>query len=389
VDPGTADQEGTPVFPSVDGAKPLEEGGPTARIGFNYQDQIACSLLIDMLATPEIVKVHCESHDDAIVIRQADGTATRTAEYVQVKSNEKTWTLTDLCAPKGGKGMSMYETSLAKDQYQEISRFRIVSLRPVSKDLQSLTFPIGAPGRELTSDRFKSLQAYIDGRFPKLQSKKGNGCSYWICNCVWDVRDSEQAICKSNTVSLMKLGLKEGRRLFIDQAQTLVDELLAWAKSAGDARWEPDKAKKIISRQEVREWWERRTQEILDGASVQSGGKLRTKMEEAGIPEDLIRLALELRREYSNNVRTSRYMLPEDTERLQARVKSEAVSLGSQLSAGLLELSGTRFHAHCIERMDRVSDKQAQGGQDTSAFLKGCLYDIADRCLFRFTRRAR
>lgn len=389
MEPGIADQEGTPVFPSVDDAKPPEEGGPTARIGFNYQDQIACSLLIDMLATPEIVKVHCESHDDAIVIRHANGTSTRTAEYVQVKSNEKMWTPSDLCASKGGKGPSLYETSLAKDQHQEISQFRIVSLRAVSKDLQFLTFPIGAPGREPTSDRFKALQAHIDGKFPKLQSKKGNSCSYWICNCVWDVRDSEQAISRANVVSLMTLGLKEGRRLIIDQAQTLVDELLDWAKAAGDARWEPDKAKKIITREEVREWWERRTQEILDGASVQSGGKLRAKMEEAGMPEELIRLALELRREYASNVRTPRYMAVEDTERLQARVKSEVASLGSQLIAGRIKLSGAGFHAHCIERMDRLSDEWAEGRPDTSAFLKGCLYDVADRCLLRFTYKAR
>lgn len=236
--PSVPDKEETPVFASVDDAKPVEEGGPTARIGFNYQDQIACSLLIEMLAMPDIAKVHCESHDDAVVIRQENSTPSRTAEFVQVKSNDKTWTVSDLCASKGNKGKSLYETSLAKDQYKEVSRFRVVTLRPVSKDLRLLTFPIGAPGRQPTGDPFKSLQAYIDGKFPKLQSKKGNGSSYWIRNCAWDVRDSEQAIFKANVFNLMTLGLNEGRPLFVDQAQTLLDELLDWAKVAGAARWD-------------------------------------------------------------------------------------------------------------------------------------------------------
>lgn len=384
-----SDQEGTPVYPSVDDIKPHEEGGPSARIGFNYQDEIACSFLIDMLATPEILKIHCESHDDAIVVRQVNGPSSRTAEYVQVKSSDKTWTTADLCAAKGGKGSSLYETSLAKDKHRETSLFRIVSLRSVAKDLQVLTFPVGAPGRESTGEPFKVLHGLIDKRFPKLQSTKGNGCSYWLSNCLWDVRDSERAIHRANVVALMKLGIQEGRRLFIDQAETLVDDLLQWAKAAGAAKWEPDKAKKIISRSQVREWWERRTKEIIDGASVQSGGKLRAKMAEAGIPEELIHLALELRREYASNVRTPRYMAAEETERLQARVKSEVASLGSQFIAGRIDLTAAGFHAHCIERMDRLSNERPQGAPDSSAFLKGCLYDIADRCLLRFTRQSR
>ena len=383
------DQEGPPIYPSVDDIKPHEEGGPSARAGFNYQDEIACSLLIDMLATPEILKVHCESHDDAIIVRQGYGSSNRTAEYVQVKSSDKTWTVADVCAAKCGEGTSLYETSLARDKHCETSQFRIVSLRAVAKDLQVLTFPVGAPGRESAGEPFKALLGLIQKRYPKLKSTKGNDCSYWISHCLWDVRDSESAIRKANIVALMILGMKEGRRLFIDQAETLVDELLQWTKAAGAAKWEPDKAKKIISRSQVREWWEQRTEEIIDGASIQSGGKLRAKMAEAGITEELIHLAQELRREYASTVRTPRYMAAEETERLQARVKSEVATMGSQFIAGRINLTAAGFHAYCIERMDRLSSEGPHGSPDSSAFLKGCLYDIADRCLLRFTRQSR
>jgi hypothetical protein len=45
------------VWPSIDNVKPEEEGGPTARIGFNHQDEIAAGFLIDMLERPNVLKV--------------------------------------------------------------------------------------------------------------------------------------------------------------------------------------------------------------------------------------------------------------------------------------------------------------------------------------------
>ena len=43
------EQQDGPSWPSVDDAKPIEEGGPVARKGFNYQDEIAVSFLLDMM----------------------------------------------------------------------------------------------------------------------------------------------------------------------------------------------------------------------------------------------------------------------------------------------------------------------------------------------------
>ena len=68
-----------PPLMSVDDAMPSEQGGPVARVGFDYQDHIASALLIEMLDTPAIAKVHCESHDDAIVVWQPNGTEDKVA----------------------------------------------------------------------------------------------------------------------------------------------------------------------------------------------------------------------------------------------------------------------------------------------------------------------
>jgi hypothetical protein len=58
----TAASENTAVsWPSIDDAKPGEEGGPVARSGFNYQDEIAVGFLIEMLENQSLLKVHCET----------------------------------------------------------------------------------------------------------------------------------------------------------------------------------------------------------------------------------------------------------------------------------------------------------------------------------------
>ena len=138
-------------WPSVDDAKPGEEGGAVARSGFNYQDEIAVSFLVEMLAEASLLKVHCETHDDVLLVRALDGSDRRLAEYVQVKASEpdKLWSIADLCLrKKAAPGTSIFEISLARDKHEEDSRFRLVTLRPVTNALRMLTFPSGAPGRD-------------------------------------------------------------------------------------------------------------------------------------------------------------------------------------------------------------------------------------------------
>jgi hypothetical protein len=174
--------------------------------------------------------------------------------------------------------------------------------------------------------------------------------------------------------------------LLPEQAETIEGELRSWAYDAGRAFWIPDKAKKIISRDQVVSWWNARLISIADGASSISGGKLREKMDEAQLSEDQIRMALELRREYALLVRTPRYMTENNVPTLQRRVKSELASLRAKQIAGQLASDGAIFHSICIQNMDGISQSLSNQTEDQSAFLKGCMYDIADRCLHRFVR---
>jgi len=74
---------------------------------------------------------------------------------------------------------------------------------------------------------------------------------------------------------------------------------------------------------------------------------------------------------------------------LQRRVKSELASLRAAQIADQLAANGATFHSICIQKMDGINQSLSNKTEDQSAFLKGCMYDIADRCLHRFARHGR
>lgn len=378
------------VWPSIDEASPEEEGGPIARTGFSYQDDVAVGFLIEMLGSPSVVKVHCESHDDILLLRCIDGISY--AEFVQVKAGQldQLWSVANLCARKAGAaGSSIFETSLARDKYMELSRFRLVTHRPVVTALRVLTSPLGAPGREPNGEAVATLLDGINQYCPEAKSAKGSTALFWIDNCVWDVRSDQSNIANTNLLRLIELSAREGRYLLPEQAQVLLTELREWVKSAGEARWIPDRDKKIITRSALCAWWGRRLAEIHEGATAPGGGKLSAKLDEIGTGAETIALAVEMRRDYAAMMRTPRYMAEDETTALQQRVKSEMMTLRARYSAGHLDVDGAEFLTLCLDRLNAVNGERPAGEQDRSAFLQGCMYDITDRCLHRFARPVR
>jgi hypothetical protein len=374
-------------WPSIDAAQPVEEGGPIARAGFNYQDEIAVGFLIEMLTNPALIKIHFETHDDIVLVWENGDQ--RTAEYVQVKAGEeeKFWSTPDICQRKKSKaGTSIFEKSLDRDRHQEEALFRLVTLRPVVAALKPLTYPRASPGRQSASAEITALLHDIETRCPSFKSPKGRDSAFWIANCLWDHRDSEKAVAKDNLVRLMRLAHQEGRSILFEPAEVLLLELRAKAKAAGGAKWLPDPSKKIITREELRAWWAERISEMLDGVSTRSGGKLATKMTEAGLSDEMTALAAALRRDYASEVRTPRYLDASDIDQLQRRVRSEVATLRAKYLAGELNIDPVQFHSLCVSRMDVLNAERDEAEEDRSAFLKGCLYDITDRCLLRFAR---
>ncbi len=378
------------AWPSIDDAAPTEEGGPIARKGFNYQDEIAVGFVLEMLANPGLVKIHFETHDDLILVWETEIATSLTAEFVQVKGAEagKLWSVADLCQRKGKKavGSSLFEKSLDRDQHEEIALFRIVTLRPVVKLLAPLTFVRGTEARDPQCKEMIALKQDLDNRIPGSKSKRGNGTDYWLTNCLWDARHDEKAVRTANTMRMYELTQATGQPMLLEQLEILLDDLRRLVKAAGDAIWIPDKAKKILTRKSFLEWWNERLAKLKDGATQASGGKLTEKMNDASLTGPVVDMAIEMRLDYARSVRTARYMESEEAERLQGRVKSEVQSLSAKRAAGALDLDGPAFHSLCLQQMDAINDTLPAEQADRSAFLKGCMYDIADRCLLRFDR---
>jgi len=395
VNDGTRNAEGdkeekSHEWPSVDDAKPMEEGGPVARKGFNYQDEIAVSFLLDMMEDQSIIKIHCETHDDILIVRNTEDANQNCAEYVQVKATEynQLWTIATLCNRTDGKdGTSVLEKSLAHDRHKEQSRFRIVTLRQVSADLKLLTYPVGSVGREPGCDALKALKADIDKKRPAVLSPKGNDCSFWLENCHWDERHSEESIRNHNRLRVYEISATQSNTVLPDAIDSLLDDMRLWVKKAGAASWIPDRDKKIITREHLLTWWDQRVAELTSAGGA-SGGQLVRKMKVAHLPQDVINLAADLRRRYTRSLRTPRYAGNDNTEELLSRVRAEAISLRSRYTAGQLEVDASTFHAMCLDCMDAINGERPAGEPDRSSFLKGCLYDIADRCLLRFDRMA-
>ncbi|WP_133030847.1 dsDNA nuclease domain-containing protein [Sphingomonas sp. PP-CE-1G-424] len=376
------------AWPSIDDAHPSEEGGPIARKGFNYQDEIAVGFVLEMLANPQLAKIHFETHDDLVLV-WAIGAPPLIAEFVQVKGAEadKLWSVADLCLrKKQAVGSSIFEKSLDRDQHEETARFRIVTLRPVVSDLTPLTYARGNDARALDCGEMVALKADLDGRMPGVVSQRGNGTGYWLDNCQWDARHDEAAVKTHNRMRLFEIMQAAGKPLLLEHMDILLDELRKLVKTAGDAKWKPDKAKKILIRKAFLAMWDACLAKLKDDAAQPSGGKLVEKMSDAYLTGTVVAMAVDMRLDYARSVRTSRYMQPDEAGQLQGRVKSEVQTLSARRAAGTLDLDGPAFHALCVDRMDAINASLPADQGDRSAFLKGCMYDIADRCLLRFDR---
>jgi hypothetical protein len=76
-----------PKLLSIHDLTQLESGGTTARSGFAYQDNVAVSFCVEMLADRRIESVWCEVHDDLTLIWNEQGV--QEVEFVQVKAERR------------------------------------------------------------------------------------------------------------------------------------------------------------------------------------------------------------------------------------------------------------------------------------------------------------
>ncbi len=242
-------------------SKPSDSGGVAARKGFEYQDHIAASFLIEMLSGT-IVQVECERTDDITVVWKD------ITEYIQVKTSEGDykWTIKELCAltPKN----SIYTTSFSYDNIpgQDIL-FRIVTTRDITKNLSLLS-----QARDNRSDTtaVNKLAKSIFSASKKFKSPVGNDATYWVMKTLWDIPGKLLSVEVTNKKKLLQLAEKFGVNLSSTDSDKIYDDIVLKAYKAGNASKVTEPKMKIIEFNELNTWWKNKINDLTIAATGNS-----------------------------------------------------------------------------------------------------------------------
>lgn len=379
-------------FPSIDDCEPDEQGGPIARSGFTYQDYFAARLILSMVGDPAIEKIHCETMDDIVIVWKPQDGSPRVVEFVQVKTTTKNslWTCARLCGSANDEpGTSLFEKSLSKDRAKEDALFQIVTSQGVQSALKPLTYEREHAARDLACEPMLSLRADMDARCPAAVSKKGATSADWLKRTLWIESPSVESLESELLISIISRSAhSDGLPLLVGQAEKILLSLLDWVRRAGDAKYIPDKDKKIISRPEALQWWSDKLDDERKGQMIASGGKLRLKLTPEVASTDMVENALELRRQFSEEIRSPKYMDISDVESLSMDVRSRLVPLRMQRFTGENPESPSAFHQRCVNAAEAAAAIHSEKGGVAKTMALGCLYDIVDRCQLAFSRDA-
>jgi hypothetical protein len=384
----TAKSSSRTVLPSVFDTHPHDLGGVYARQGFAYQDDVAAGFYLQMLKSSNLLEVSCETYDDILLVWQ--DTNDKVLEFVQVKAEhlDQLWTIAKLCertkTPKNphGIGSSILEKSLSRDQYNEVSRFRIVTCRQIDPQLIVLTREVYHEHRAVSYAPFKELAEEVGKRLPETKSKKGNKSLFWLSNAYWDV------VAEGDIIRLNKQTLTEALYGFSlpydpDTVQVIYDNLRALAKETAEFGIEKWK-KKRISRDQllalIRGWLD----PYPDKGKTE---RLEQKFGDAGLDSVCFNAAKNQQRFYLQKKRSAGYYKTEQAEEIEQQVLDKLHTLRSSLDSGKIKINGAQFHDLCLTEVRglQLSDESANNPLIPS-YLAGCMYEITARCRHRFTR---
>lgn len=369
---------------------PLECGGVIARTGFAFQDHVAASYCIEMLSNTELVEVWCENLDDITLIHLRNGQ--EEFEFVQVKSNkfDHFWSVAELCKqekkPKSPSaiGSSILEKSLAYERGTEPCSFRMVTCLPINDELKILEYPLNSPLRQHPSEKLTSLCEQIISKLPTCCSPNGNNAAFWVSKAVWEVRQSIKAIEDGNVLKLIKYCENTGPYLASDQCHELYKKILCHVQHAAQAEWAINPDLKRVTRSNFLILLKELLAEATNSKKTSKGVLLNEKMKNAHLPPSTIEVAQEQRRVYRQLTLNPAYM--DLSKRREAEMETQAHlnHLLSKLDAGSLADSGVEFHSRCLDKLSEL--QQGFNGEIPLHLLQGYMYQLADRCLHRFTR---
>jgi hypothetical protein len=262
-----------------------------------------------------------------------------------------------------------------------------VTTRPVADALKILALPYDAPGRisATATATFAEMHEAMRPKVGTYLSQNGHDFTFWTERTFWDVRHAEAAVRNENLLKLDRVLMSTGITLAPDQRDELYTKLLKKVWDASTANPTVAVAAKRIKRDELMTWFIRVAGEIgLPPAGVTT--TLEGKMVRATLPADVIEVAIEQLRYYRHEQLQQKYMRLDDQRYVQAEVTAVLHRLKSRLDNGQLPDDGVQFHDLCLASLENLRGELVLTPKPPLAFLQGCMYSIAGRCLHRFRR---
>lgn len=376
----------SPQPKSIRELPPLEQGGVSARRGFEYQDHVAAGFLLEMIDNPSLLEVWCETHDDITLFWSGNE-----VEFVQVKAIalDQLWSIPKLTArdhkdETAVPGSSILERSLANDRGSETSRYRIVTTLPPKDTLAFLQLPFTSPDRAETTDDLSELVNEFDSRIAGFQSPNGNGAQHWLENTLWDVHQSDTTVANANKLRLQRLASEQHVHLFPDQLDELYSVILTKVRDAAAAKWGIEPAKKRLSRASLLVWFAGKL-DASQFVTPVAGASLEAKLKNAGLTKGDIASCLDSRHRYLAEKYRPQYLNVTALNYVEGEVAAVLHSLRAKLDAGLIDDDGVAFHEQCLTAVQQIPSGYS-GVSVPLSILYGCMYSITDRCMHRFRR---
>lgn len=371
------------LLPSIHDHIRSEEGGPTARQGFAFQDRVAAMCCLEMLEDEVVLEVWCETYDDIVILRRT--TEGETVEFIQVKGEQpdQLWSVAKLCARDGGRcGTSLFEKSLARDRFKEPAVFRLVTSRDVNSKLQPLKLPREHTDRSSCNSWFREVVDAIQEALPDAEYSNGKDCSFWLARMLWGAYSNNELDC-DNTVRVHRIL----ERLGFSPSSDLCDEayhgLLALVKNAAEQPWS-EREKRKIRKEPLKARLRGFAEPYPDAKSSE---RLILKMEGANLDQTYIENAQTMARRFRQRFRESQYIGSLDRGTVESAITKCLHNLRVKLDSGELKETGIQFYSRCVEAVDSLANSSIFGNPDLGAdFFAGCMYEITARCGHRFTK---
>lgn len=381
-----------PKPPSIHELPPLESGGTTARSGFAYQDHVAVSFCVEMLADRRIDSVWCEVHDDLTIIWNEQGV--QEVEFVQVKAERRDalWSTAVLCRRnKKDKtevpGSSILERSMAQARCQEPHRFRLITAADIHPQLRVLTHPRGAPQRHRDHPDVRAILEKITEVLQGLQLDGPGGLRFWLESVLWEVRGPEDAVRNAATVRLTGYLHDFFDMSAPDHVREVYDFLLRAVDRAASARVPPPYDAKKLRSQPLLSELKAKIAALKRPYTAAGGNPLRRALTQMGMPEVEIEHILQEHADHQAAVRRQEYLSIKGSQDAFNEIAAVLHRLRLQYKPDANESPKDRY-LRCIKALEELHASLPADARPPLTYFRGTMYELVKRGLHTFEREA-